>query len=228
MADIHQFTRHELPHGFKLTKEFFNAGVLDEDLVSIHEILDVKDLIIVTQTNIKNRQQTEYTPVLLDYKLSEQLWLYDVISKIKGGEISKVPQVDGIWMSNSSNDKAILSFSQTAPVVSAWCSVSGNEYVFLSTMLRKDITKENFQKILNLLPPEHSTVTFQVVSSTDYEYPKGTLYNQIRNIVLDLGCIYKVPFDCSNVNHNEELFGHGEKVPGFPELGLANNLVAVM
>lgn len=225
MADIYQFTRHELPHGFKLTKEFLNAELFDENL--IYQILDVKDLIIVTQTDIQNRSQSDYTPFFLDNTLSEQLCLYNVISKIKDGKVSEVPQVDGIWMNNAENNKAILSFSQTAPIICAWCSVSGNEYVFLSTILRKDISKKNFQKILDLLPPDHTKVTFEIISSTDFEYPEGTLYNQIRDIVLDLGCIYKVPSNYSNVNLNDELFGHGEKIPECP-MGLANNLVAVM
>ena len=95
-------------------------------------------------------------------------------------------------------------------------------------MLRQNITKENFQKILDAIPFPHSEVTFKVISSTDYQYPEGTLFEQIEKIVTDLGCKYERSSSDANVNYSEYLFHYNETIPGYEELGLANNLVAIM
>lgn len=225
---IIQFTNSALPYGFKLTKSFLESPICDESIKKIMESLAGKRPIIVTQTDIDKRDTCKYNPVFLNKKLEEQLALDNVVKNIRSGSSFKVPQVDGIWMQNSLKDKALLSFSQTAPILIAYCSNINYEYLFISTMLKKDITKENFEHILSLLPSGHPQVTFEIISTTGFKYPEGSLADQIRDIVTGLGCKFIAPEILADVNSNCYLFGYGEKIPKFPELGLANNLVALI
>ena len=225
---IIQFTNKILPYGFKLTKDFLESPFCYNSIKVVKESLAGRKPIIVTQTDIDKRNTCKYNPVFLDEELEEQLALDKVVENIRKGNSFKIPQVDGIWMKNTRRDKAILSFSQTAPIIVGYCSNINYSYIFISTMLKKDITKENFEHINKLLPSGHPQVTFEIISSTCFKYPEGTLVDQIKDIVTDLGCKFIKPSSVANVNTNPDLFGHSEKVPGFPELGLANNLVVIM
>lgn len=229
MALTIQFTRQVLPQGFKLTKDFITSPFFDEIIETISKLIPKnKRILIVSQTDIKNRESSEYNPVFMCYSYQRNLSLCSVINKIKNDMAYKIFEVDGAWIDVTYNDKAILSFSQTAPIITATTSCDGHPFVFISTMLRQNITKENFQKILDAIPFPHSEVTFKVVSATDYRYPEGTLFEQIEKIVTDLGCKYVTPTSDANVNYSEYLFHHNETVPEYEELGLANNLVAIM
>lgn len=220
--NVYQFTKNDLPHGFKLTGPFLESPVCKKSIEVIHNRFPEKKLIIITQTNISNRALSTYNPIVLNTELFEQLDFDKVIAKLHNNCSLEVPQVDGIWKFNdTAEDLIILTFSQTAPIVVAECE----EGIFVSTILKQDITKNTFERILDLLPPWYSEVTFQVISATGYKYDNGTLSEQIKNIVEDLNCKF-----CSSgidVNSDLNLFGYGEKVPHFPELGLANNLVAI-
>ena len=225
MAVTIQFTKEVLPQGFKLTKDFVSSPFFDKTVETIKENLPKdKEIFIVTQTDISNRDSSSYKPAFLSKNLENRIKLDSVIKNIKNNKGHRVPQVDGIWMNNKEKDKVILSFSQTAPIIVAECS----NYIFISTMLRKDITTENFRKILNLLPYKKSKATFKLLSSTNFKYPEGSLSSQIEKIVKDLGCNFETTELDSNVNKNPHFFGYNEKIDGFPELGLANNLAAIM
>lgn len=220
--NVYQFTKNDLPHGFKLTGPFLENPVCQKSIEVIRNRFPGKKIIIVTQTNISNRMFSTYNPVFLNKELLEQLDLNNVITKLLNNSSIEVPQVDGIWKFNDSaeGNVIILTFSQTAPIIVAECE----EGIFVSTILRQNITKDTFKRILDLLPPWYSEVTFRVISSTDHKYDNGTLSEQIKKIVEDLNC----KFDSFGVDVNSDvtLFGYSEKVPDFPELGLANNLVA--
>ena len=229
MALTIQFTRQVLPQGFKLTKDFVESPFFDETVQTIRKIIPKnKRILIVPQTDIKNREDSEYKPVFMCYSYQRNLSLASVINKLKNDMAYKIFEVDGAWIDVTYNDKAILSFSQTAPIITATTSCDGHPFVFISTMLRQNITKENFQKILDAIPFPHSEVTFKVVSATNYQYPEGTLFEQIEKIVTDLGCKYELSTSDANVNYSEYLFHYNETIPGYEELGLANNLVAIM
>ena len=225
MAKIKQFTKTELLGGFKLTDTFLMHPISEEAITKIHSYFPKKRLVIITQTSIQNRGILNYKTESLSNELLEKLELRNVISKLRDNKRDLVPQVDGLWkFKDMDEDIIMLTFSQTAPIIMAEC----DEGIFISTMLKQDISKDTFKYILSFLPPCHSRVTFKVISSTCFQYPEGTLSDQIKHIVFDLGQNFEETSPDADVNSNSNLFGYGEKVPDFPDLGLANNLVAIM
>ena len=220
-----QFTKDTMQWGFKLTRDFLISPVGKESIKEVKNFFGNKKLFVIPQHD----KSSKYRVALLNQNYEKKLNLDYVVDNIVYGKSFVVPMVDGIWMTNPNKDKVILTYSQTAPIIVAECSSkAGDNYVFISTMLRKDITKDNFKKILNALPMEHSIINFEVISATAFDYEEGTIVEQVQSIVEELGCTFTTPRTLSNVNTNTRLFGYGDIIKDFPELGLANNLVALI
>ena len=112
MALTIQFTRKVLPQGFKLTKDFVESPFFDETVKTIRNLIPKnKKILIISQTDIKNRDSSEYNPVFMCYSYQRNLSLASVINKIKNDRAYKIFEVDGAWIDVTYNDKAILSFS---------------------------------------------------------------------------------------------------------------------
>lgn len=211
------FSRFTLPDGFKLTSEFLASPMSEKAEYIIRQELRPfnNDIIVITQTSLENRP--DFKVAVLDAKLEKALSLDNVLSKLRAGEKDSVPQVDGLWFNRAKFPVAVISFSQTAPILTA----TAGDCLFIGTILKENINEEVIRKILKS-NPSSDLPTFRVILSTKFHYEFGTLPGQISQIFKDFG----VSCNSSNardVNSYKSLFGYGET----NEFGPINNLVAV-
>lgn len=208
MAIYIQFTRDVLPEGFSLNKEFVSHhfGKTLKEFKGCIPGPETREVFAVTGGTSK------FTPVFLTADLEKELALDSVVDKIKGG--SKILAVDGIWMPRA-YDKAIIASGNPETLLVAECSgkKSRKEYVFCSAISSKEITLRNFKKIVELLPEEHSTVRFSVITFSE------PVTKKISEIVKKLGYEYEPVRTSGNARLTSVLFGPDEE---------PKNLIAVM
>ncbi len=211
-------SREDFPIGFKLTKEYLNDSRSDKAINKLHELFAGKEILVISQTSIKNRNGNAKIATLTE-ELRHNLNLDNVVKNLRAGKDDLVPQIDGLWWDKKIFPNiVVITFSQVAPVVAA---ESGN-MVFLSTLIRDYITPETFANI----EKNKDYCYFRICLSTNYKYENGTLPSQIKNLISMFGVENPIKDyqDLNDPNKNPDLFGYGEKDP---LTGLCNNIVAI-
>lgn len=211
--------KNDFKNGFKLTYNYLSDSRSDKSIRKLHGLFPGKEILVITQTSINNRDG-EAKIRILDDELRHQLNLDRVVSLLRDQKYDDVPQVDGLWWDkNLYPNIVVITFSNVAPVVTA---TSGTE-CFLSTLLKDYISPETFSKILG----DRKFVDFRIPLSTNYEYDNGTLPKQIENLISMFGRenhIHDFDPKINDPNLNPNLFGYGESDP---ITGLCNNIVAI-
>lgn len=206
------------PIGLKLSKDYLNDPRSDETISNLHKQFADKEILVITQTSIQNRNGTAKIRTL-DESLRQALNLDHVVRLLREGKDELVPQVDGLWWNKKDfPDIVVVTFSNVAPVVAA----ESGDMIFLSTLIRDYISPETFANI----EAGKDYCHFRVCLSTNYKYNNGTLPSQIKNLISMFGVENGIEDfqDFNDPNKNPKLFGYGEVDP---IIGLCNNIVAI-
>ncbi len=206
------------PIGFKLSKDYLNDPRSDETISKLHKLFPGKEILVITQTSIQNRNGSAKIATL-DEELKHDLNLDHVVQLLREGKDDLVPQVDGLWWNKTDfPDIVVVTFSNVAPVVAA----ESGDMIFLSTLIRDYISPETFANI----EAGKDYCHFYICLSTNYKYNNGTLPSQIKNLISMFGVENGIEDfqDFNDPNKNPDLFGYDESDP---DIGLCNNIVAI-